>query len=224
MKNSWLYQGQRRLIIFCNGWGMDDAPFQPLGAKEYDVLMLFDYTDLTTEIDFSSLLNGYDEVNLIAWSMGVWVGQQLFTPWASLFRRSVAINGTLCPIDDQFGIPVHVYRATLSRFSEAGRLKFYRRMCRERGTLEMFLGHQPQRSMESQARELEALQEMAGCDREESALYTHILIANQDLVMPTAHQVAFWKEREGRERVVFTGFHFPFYGWCNWDDLVDGSA
>ncbi len=218
MKSDWLHQQQQeQLIIFCNGWGMDATPFLPLGAGKYDVLMLSDYRDLTLDLDPATLFSRYQCTILISWSMGVWAGQQIFQPWSHCFQGAIAINGTLCPVHDQFGIPVQFYDATLAQFSEVSRLKFYRRMCRDRQTLEIFLDHQPQRSVESQALELAALQGVVDCQSAESAIYTHVLIADQDLVVPTANQIAFWQGREVRR---VEGSHFLFYGWKSWDELV----
>jgi len=97
MKCEWLYRQHReRLILFCNGWGMDATPFQPLTATDVDVLMLFDYHDLrpvdgernnpAPDLDLDDLFRRYSHISLIAWSMGVWAGQQLFRPWARFLR------------------------------------------------------------------------------------------------------------------------------------------
>lgn len=220
MKSAWLHQHQhqhQQLIIFCNGWGMDAAPFLPLGARDYDVLMLFDYRDLTLDCDLATLFRQYHKTLLVSWSMGVWAGQQIFQPWSHCLQGAIAINGTLCPIHDQFGIPVQLYGATLDQFSEATRLKFYRRMCRDRQTFNTFLDNQPQRSVQNQGLELAALQGQVTCHPAETAIYTQVVIADQDLVVPTANQLAFW---QGREVCRIEGPHFPFYGWNTWDELV----
>ena len=225
MKSIWLHQRQnesqnKRLIIFCNGWGMDVTPFQPLGTRDYDVLMFFDYRNLALDCDLAALFQIYQDIVLISWSMGVWAGQQIFQSWSHCLRGAIAINGTLCPIHDQFGIPVQLYGTTLEQFGAASRLKFYRRMCRdcrERQTLETFLANQPQRSVEGQRLELAALQGQVNCHVAETAIYTKVLIADQDLVVPTANQIAFWR---GREVVHAKGSHFLFYGWNSWDELV----
>lgn len=218
MKSIWLHQHQKeRLIIFCNGWGMDATPFLPLGARDHDVLMLSDYRDLTLDFEPAPLFRRYQHTILVSWSMGVWVGQQIFQPWLHCLQGAIAINGTLCPIHDQFGIPVQLYAATLEQFSAASRLKFYRRMCRDRQTLDTFLGHQPQRSVESQTLELAALQGQVNCQPAEDAIYTKVMIAGQDLVVPTANQIAFW---QGRDILQVEGSHFLFYGWNSWDELV----
>ena len=197
---------------------MDAIPFQPLGVKDYDVLMLFDYSDLTLDCDLATLFKHYHSTFLVSWSMGVWVGQQIFQSWSHCLQGAIAINGTLCPIHDKFGIPAQLYEATLEQFSESSRLKFYLRMCRDRKTFDTFIKNQPQRSVESQRLELAALQEQVSRQPADATIYTQVLIADQDLVVPTANQIAFWQGGEIRR---IEGAHFLFYGWNNWDELVD---
>jgi pimeloyl-[acyl-carrier protein] methyl ester esterase len=234
MKSTWLHQGQghQELIIFCNGWGMDGTPFQPLGAGKYDVLMFSEYHDLTLDRDLGALFKRYQKTFLVSWSMGVWAGQQVLKPWSQCLQGAIAINGTLCPIHDQFGIPLSIYNATQERFSEAARLKFYRRMCRDghsrqneqgRNAFDTFIAHQPQRSVDNQGSELLALSRLAGCHPDSNSIYTDILIGDQDLIMPAVNQEIFWHTYgQGRSVRHVEGSHFLFYEWKSWDGLLDG--
>ena len=70
MKYKWLNKKENtELIIFFNGWGMDEAVIKHLNFENYDVLMFYDYNFLETDFDFSSI-NNYKK-HLVAWSMGV---------------------------------------------------------------------------------------------------------------------------------------------------------
>jgi pimeloyl-[acyl-carrier protein] methyl ester esterase len=220
MKTLWLHKCNReRLLVFCNGWGMDGRPFVPLQAHAYDVLMCYDYSDPDLEInqDIIELIGGYTEAHLLGWSMGVWAGQRLFAAQADLFQWKIAVNGTLCPIHDRFGIPTHIFSSTLDNFNETARLKFYRRMCRERGTLEAFLAHQPERNIEDQRQELESLLHSADCLSADVSIYQDIVIADRDFIMPSACQERFWTQKNAR---IIDGSHFLFYGWNSWDDVL----
>ena len=74
MKYKWLNKvNNQKLIIFFNGWGMDESVVSHLDCENYDILMFYDYNTLDTDFDFESL-NIYPKKNLIAWSMGVMVG------------------------------------------------------------------------------------------------------------------------------------------------------
>ncbi len=222
MKIQWLHENHKdRLLIFCNGWGMDGAPFAPLGAHDLDVLMCYDYEGLTLQQDLQEFMDGYREISLVAWSMGVWAGQCLFAPISERFENIVAINGTLCPIHDLYGIPVEIFTASLSQFSEEALLKFYRRMCRTRVLLNRFLAFQPKREIANQREELKYLLENADCHTLESSIYKDVVIADHDHIMYTDNQLRFWQS--GNIHLV-DGSHFLFYGWTTWDELLQDPA
>ncbi|MCP4338904.1 MAG: DUF452 family protein [Desulfobulbaceae bacterium] len=221
MEASWLHNcGRKKLIIFCNGWGMDGFPFQSLMSVEYDVYMLYDYRQIDIYPDIDAVLKMYEEVHLVSWSMGVWVGQKLFTGKQHLFGRTIAINGTLCPIDDSFGIPVQIFNGTLADFGEAARLKFYKRMCREKENLKLFLAQQPQRSFKDQGEELAALKKSVDCIPVKESIYKEIIISDCDLIVPSVNQINYW---QGRLVRPVSGFHFIFNLWQSWDQLLDFS-
>lgn len=54
-----------RLLLFFAGWGSDENLFRRTVAEGYDCLLCFDYR--TLEFDYS-LLDGYREIRLLAWS------------------------------------------------------------------------------------------------------------------------------------------------------------
>lgn len=219
MKSCWLYRGQSdKLILFCSGWGMDAHPFTPVISHDWDVLMFFDYTDFETDIDISQLFEEYRDVVLVSWSMGVWAGQQIFHSFASGIRDSLAINGTLRPADDLFGIPEEVVKATHDKLDEKQRLKFYRRSCKDRALYHGFLDNQPRRSVESQKRELAALlKNVREMGSHEPSLYHHALVGNQDLIMPIENQLRYWPD-DMVQRV--DGAHFLFYGLGSWENTL----
>ena len=57
-----------KLIVFFNGWAMDENAIRHLECGNFDVLIIYDYRDISS-FDFES----YKEKYLIAWSMGVMV-------------------------------------------------------------------------------------------------------------------------------------------------------
>ncbi len=219
MKGTWLHRlGRERLLVFCSGWGMDANPFKQLMSNEYDVYMLFDYRELKPEEPLSAIIDTYKHASLVTWSMGVWVGQVLFSEIAGLFHRTLAINGTLCPIDDNFGIPKKIFSETLAGFNTTTRMKFYRRMCREKTNLKMFLARQPDRSVIDQRQELVALQEIVGCIKPEQSIYQQVIISEYDWIVPSDNQRRFWVDTRITE---VAGFHFLFYLWPSWDQLLN---
>lgn len=200
---------------------MDGFPFRSLLSIEYDVYMLYDYRQLAIQPDIEEVAENYEQVHLVSWSMGVWVGQKIFFDKQHLLNRTIAINGTLCPIDDSFGIPVDVFNGTLANYGEGARLKFYKRMCREKNNFKSFLARQPQRSLEEQGEELVALKNGVDCLPVNESIYKEIIISEHDLIVPSANQFNYW---QGRLVKPVSGFHFLFNLWQSWDQLLDFSV
>lgn len=218
MKASWLHNNDRKqLILFCNGWGMDGNPFRHLASIEYDVYVLYDYRELALPEEVAQILPRYEEINLVSWSMGVWAGQKLFADQKNIFNRILAVNGTLCPVHDRYGIPTAIFANTLAGFGEAARFKFYRRMCREKSNFRSFLAKQPQRALEDQREELAALGNMADCTPVDQALYRKVIIAEYDWIIPSENQQNFWGDKNV---TLISGFHYLFNLWQSWDHLL----
>ena len=219
MNLKWLNKnGKSRLVLFCNGWGMDENPFQPLKVYDYDLLMIYDYHDFESSIAIDQIFEPYEEVILIGWSMGVWVGQLLFGEYGDRLTDAIAINGTLAPIDDQCGIPRQIFKQTYTDFNEQTRLNFYRRMCRDKKILSRFLVHQPVRSLQSQRLELDSFLQDCQNIPVENSIYSQVIVALKDFVMPTSHQLHFWPKNSIHK---LDGYHFLFYGWHSWDGMIE---
>lgn len=131
----------------------------PYGGGGYDCLLCFDYR--TLEFDYS-LLDGYREIRLLAWSMGVWVAGQILSGHTYPWKMKLAVNGTPFPIDDRRGIAEAVFHGTLENFSDATLARFRRRICGGAGQVKEFLSHQPYRTAEELGAELAALEHEVG--------------------------------------------------------------
>jgi pimeloyl-[acyl-carrier protein] methyl ester esterase len=213
----WLHkQDRERILVFCAGWGMDERPFQKLDANCYDVLILYNFKKITSDSEIRGVINRYREKILIGWSMGVWCGQKLFKN-RTTFDRTIAVNGTLCPIHDHYGIPRDLFFSTLQKWSPETRMKFYRRMCRDKGLMSTFLENMPARGVEDQKEELAGYLQSADCIDSSESIYSEIIVSDNDLVVATSNQVAFW---EGCKTTILAGSHFPFYQWKSWDELL----
>ncbi len=219
----WLAQNKTpHLIIFCNGWGMDQRPLALLDTSGYDVVVLSDYRHFEAPIDLPMLARTYETMHLLGWSFGVWAAQNLFSQYRDHFSRCIAINGTLQPIDDRYGIPHQFFNATREQFSDSVLSRFHKRMCRPRQVLEIFLEHRPDRTLADLGEELDALQRLAGsCDQSKS-IFELAIISTKDLIIPTGHQLLFWKNR--CRIIEIEGSHFPFSGWSSWSDIIAMAA
>ena len=201
MKYKWLNKkNNKKVILFFNGWGMDDSVVKHLNPEDYDVIMYYDYNSL--DADFSPLEN-YFEKYLVAWSMGVMC--------ASLFDLDyisrTAVNGTLKPVDNKYGIPVKIYDLTLKGLNPEGAEKFVQNM---------FQGKSPlwkiDREFENIKNELDVLKTYSA---NPDFKYQRVIISSEDKIIPTKNQTAFW----GIEPNIVSG-HCPFFMFKSWSELL----
>jgi biotin synthesis protein BioG len=208
MKYKWLNKkNNKKLIIFFNGWGMDESIVKHLNPEDFDILMFYDYNNLKTDFDFN-LLNNYSKKNLIAWSMGVMVAT-CFSPSLVLHLvdgTSTAINGTLKPIDPEFGIHPKIYDLTIKGFNEKGRKRFIDSMFNK--TIDINCN----REIDEQHSELIALKNYK---TDKTIEYNKILISDNDKIIPTKSQVSFWGIQPNLK-----GGHCPFFQFKKWSELL----
>lgn len=197
MKYKWLNKKENEnLIIFFNGWGMDENIVKHLNYGNYDVIMFYDYNSLDIEIpDFTSYKTRY----LISWSMGVMI--------ATLFnfdlKSSTAVNGTLFPIHEKYGIHPKIYDLTIKGFNEKGRERFIKTIGAD---VEI------NRDLEEQKSELEAIKTYSA---NPDFKYNKVLISNNDKIISTKSQVEFWGIEPNLE-----GVHSPFNLFREWEELL----
>lgn len=89
--------GSHRLLLIFAGWGMDANVFSHVRRPGYDVMVVWDYR--TFHIDWS-VCEPYEEICLLAWSMGVFAASQTTQAIDYKITCRIAVNGTLRPIDD----------------------------------------------------------------------------------------------------------------------------
>ena len=211
MKYKWLNkENNNKLIIFFNGWGMDEGVVKHLKFEDYDVVMFYDYNTLDTDF---VLDKKYQEVNIVAWSMGVNIagvnikGVNIAGVNIGNISKTVVINGTFKPINEKYGISPKIYDLTISGFSESGRNKFVKNM---------FNGNIPEitfsRTLENQKSELLALKNYKSNLEFKP---TKIYISENDRIIPTKNQCAFWGIEPNLK-----GGHYPFLNFAKWGDIL----
>ena len=222
MKHVWIKNDDAsELLIFCNGWGMDAATFANLDSCEgLDVLILYDYTVMDTDLDLEEIVKHYSKVSLAAWSLGVWAAAELFYDSDIEFATSTAVAGTLQPYSDDYGIPVQIFEASMRQWDFNTRRKFERRICspfaNQAGT--HFIS--PERFPEDQCTELLAIRARMDDTDINADLYSHVLICAKDRIFPYPAQVAFWKDFP--VKITEQPWpHYPFYNFTSWRDLIE---
>lgn len=224
MKAHWLNKKNNdKLIVFFAGWSFDPLPFSSFSGDGYDVLFIYDYNDLSLPEELTGLSH-YSEKNLVAWSMGVFVAykfRQIFKD----FHSKIAVNGTITPVDDNFGIPVKVFELTLKHAQKGLQEKFYRNIfLNEEGYLKYML-NPVQRTIESRVSELENLYNYVKNEVSASyePFYTQALVSEFDKIIPPQNQTASHSVHKTPIINLPTG-HFPFYYLkSNWNEVLNAN-
>ena len=209
MKIHQLQQGEgRKLYLILNGWSAAPELFEalplPAGA---DVWVGYDYRSLA----FPESLARFEELHLIAWSLGVWVATALWGN-ASPFTSTTAINGTPFPIHAEWGIPPAIFEGTLAHLDADGFRRFDRRMCGDRATLQRYQQLRPIPDADK-AEELRALHQAIGATeidpQQAAAFWNRAIISSADRIFPTANQQTYWTGKA--EIRTIEASHLPFY-------------
>lgn len=178
-----------RLVLFFAGWGMDEHPFIDYRPEDSDLLLCYDYR--SPDFDFS-LLKGYRHISLIGWSMGVWAAAEALQYAGLPIEESIAVNGTLTPVDNARGIPEVIFRGTLEGLNESNLRKFRRRMCGSNEAFKVFLEKAPQRGVEELREELRRMGERAVALPPPAFRWEKAVIGKEDLIFPAANQRNAW--------------------------------
>ncbi|MGE4559396.1 MAG: DUF452 family protein [Desulfobulbus sp.] len=216
MQTTWLKQGKhRQCILFFAGWGMDSTPFGAVPAGAHDLCMVYDYRQLAP-VDLTPFA-AYEQLHLIAWSMGVWVAARLLAGERARFASLTAIGGTLHPIDQKKGIPPENYQGMLARFSPEILEGFYCNMFDDKEQLARFLAYRPRRDIGDLHLEMEAFQEAFAHFGPGTDIYTRKIITSRDRIFSGRNQMRAWGKGNG---TVCNWPHFPFFLIEDWRDLL----
>ncbi len=223
MITDWIERKKRdRLLIFFNGWGMDNGITGFLRSNtpagfDHDILHCYDYRSTVMPAEVLDDIARYSERTLVAWSLGVWAASR-----AGLkgIDRALALNGTLKPVSRDEGIAPELFQATLDNYDEENKQRFMRRMCGSAELFQRFLDHAPKRSARDQKDELALIQQSV-LRKDKSAApswnYTHALIGRRDMIFPPSAQAHAW--RGVAQKTVESMPHFPFFEFSNWQEL-----
>jgi malonyl-ACP O-methyltransferase BioC len=179
-----------RLILIFAGWGMDARPFKELSHPGYDILVLWDYRDLT--FNWQPLL-AYHEICLIAWSMGVFAASLTIHEIVPRITKRIAVNGTLEPVSSKFGIPEAIYHGTINALSPSSLRKFYRRMCTSAEQFAAFEANRPKRTISELAEELQAIETHTFFHVPQVDCWDLAIISRNDGIFPAQNQVNAWR-------------------------------
>lgn len=216
MNQHWINkQNNSKCVLFFNGWGMDENAVFHLKMDDYDVLMCNDFSPL----EDVEVLVDYQELYLVAWSLGVWAVANTPNIADLKFTKATAINGTLHPVDDNLGIPSAVFAGTLSGWNERNRDKFNMRVFGGRTQFAEATERLSARTVENQKDELAYILQSVEEGKQADFRFDCAVIGNGDLIFTPQNQKNAW---ENATRLVEMSLpHFPFSEFQSWQEILD---
>lgn len=188
--------GNRQLIVIFAGWSTDTAFYSHVVIPGWDTLVVSGYTDM----DFpSTLLDGYADIALFAWSLGVYAASVCFP-----FERaclSVAINGTEHPVSDSCGIPEAIFTGTAASLNERNLTKFRRRMAgKQYGAVAGSFPALPTDALREQ------LEFIAGHHKSHNhvshPVWNRVYISGDDMIFPASSQKKAWSAHSSQPHII----------------------
>lgn len=199
LKYTQLNVDNRRLILIFAGWAMDWRPFRNLEAHGYDIMVVWDYRELT--VNWKPVLEAYDEVCLLAWSFGVFAASVTIHELLPRITKRIAVNGTLTPIDPERGIHPDIFANTLDGMSPNNLRRFYRSMFLSKESYDAFRAVAPRRGIEEAIRELSDFEMHATFHAPQVSEWDLAIISDHDRIfMPSAQEKA-WRGKAGIRRM-----------------------
>lgn len=186
---------------------MDWRPFASLSHPGYDIVVVWDYTELS--FNWKKFFN-YHEICLLAWSMGVFAASLTIHEIEPRITMRIAVNGTLTPIDERRGIPPAIWSGTHNTLSPSTWRKFQRRMCTSAPQYAAFAGVAPHRTLQSLRDELYALETYTMFHVEQITDWDMAIVGKHDGIFPAANQREAWRD-VAPVRILDAG-HLPDFG------------
>lgn len=221
MKSCWLNnQNNENLIVFFAGWSFDEKPFKFLQCNNYDVLFVYDYNNFEIPEELKNI-NQYKHKFLITWSMGVFVANLLKDIFTD-FEYKMAINGTISPVDNEFGIPVKMFELTLKHAKIGLEGKFYKNVFQTEEEFQKYKKTPVERTIENRVSELENLYSEIKEQKEITAkeFYDFAIVSEFDKIIPPKNQIASHNKNTVKVLKIPYG-HFPFYHYSSWDEFLE---
>ncbi|RTJ73318.1 pimeloyl-ACP methyl esterase BioG family protein [Campylobacter jejuni] len=191
----------KKLIVVFGGFASHPSHFSYLKSDK-NVILFYDYENFDLNFNFKA----FDELFLIAFSMGVCVANRLLKELN--FKQKIAINGTNLGIDKSKGIHLTIFKKTLQNFKLE---HFKEALFKERKSLAKDFIFKDEKVLKI---ELEKLFDFALTKQEENLLWDKVYSSKEDEIFPpNALKNSF------KNLIFLDEPHFAFFHFKTWDEL-----
>ncbi|EAW7388591.1 TPA: pimeloyl-ACP methyl esterase BioG family protein [Campylobacter jejuni] len=191
----------KKLIVIFGGFASHPSHFSHLKSDK-NVILFYDYEKFDLNFDFKA----FDELFLIAFSMGICVANRLLKELN--FKQKIAINGTNLGIDKSKGIHPAIFKKTLQNFKLE---HFKEALFKERKSLAKDFIFKDEKALKI---ELEKLFDFALTKQEENWLWDKVYSSKEDEIFPpNALKNSF------KNLFFLDEPHFAFFHFKTWDEI-----
>ncbi|MFY4733555.1 pimeloyl-ACP methyl esterase BioG family protein [Campylobacter jejuni] len=191
----------KKLIVVFGGFASHPSHFSHLKSDK-NVILFYDYENFDLNFNFKA----FDELFLIAFSMGVCVANRLLKELN--FKQKIAINGTNLGIDKSKGIHLTIFKKTLQNFKLE---HFKEALFKERKSLAKDFIFKDEKVLKI---ELEKLFDFTLTKQEENLLWDKVYSSKEDEIFPpNALKNSF------KNLIFLDEPHFAFFHFKTWDEL-----
>ena len=196
---------QKNLILFFNGWSMDDRAVAHLHHPDFEVKVIPFSTEKSAGEEWERGEKN-QKIYLIAYSLGVYQAHLFLQKNPDLvFEQKIAINGTSAAIDAKHGIHPKIFQQTADNLSQENMRLFYQNIGYPPINTENWKFHQE---------ELEKFQQNY---ISLPNLFTKAIISQKDLIFTAKNQERFY---ENIAYKIIPEKHYPFLRWKSWVELL----
>lgn len=194
-----------KLIVFFNGWGMDNKAVDHLTIpKNYEVKIVnFPY-----DLD-NSIFKNYEEVIAIAWSFGSYYLCKYLNNNNIKLDKIISINGVPETIGE-FGIPERIFEATLKNLTPETLKEFYHNMGVDS---ENIFSNKEFKEIKTE------LLYFKDYYSPEKNCFTKAFIGKKDRVIPALRQEKYYNNHNIKISIIQCP-HYPFKFFKSWSDII----
>ena len=200
------------LLLFFTGWGCDEYEFEHLKTNS-DVLILYNYSDLNFDFDFSK----YKNINLIAFSAGVFIAS--ITDYDFKINKKIAISGNPYIFDEKFGLSKNI-QDVLCGITEKTADDFARNYLVKTET-EYKNFHHSNRTLESCREEFNSLKKLYQTySKKIRNIYDAALIGSDDKIFSISAQKEFYGKKL---HIIENARHSLFFRINNYEQILNSD-
>ncbi len=210
MKKYLINNNSDTLIILFTGWGCDEYGFRHLKTNS-DVLILYDYTDLNLDFDFSK----YKKIDLIAFSAGVFVASIM--KYDFKIEKKIAMDGNPYLFDEKLGLSKEI-QDVLKNITEENAESFARNyLVKTNEEWENF--HPSKRTLESCREEFDSLRKIYNNNfKDIKNIYDCAIVGEEDPIFNVNAQKEFYGKNL---KIIKQAKHNLFFRIKDYDQILN---